>query len=592
MAIQPLYRKFGGSSDPGDTLLTGQQAVTKGFKDAFSGIQGLMSEAEKGYAQENTLNMQEYLQNTLRQQGLGGEPVDRIAIQKQYGDMINMDQLDQTIESTKGQMITEAVDNATGRAGQAFQQSKDMATAGDAFKQTLLSAGMDEKQAQQRMTTWRTDNQFLADDVKAANQKQVDDTSSSMLTRIAEGEDYELLESELASSVAPENRQAAILKMRKTRDQMSALAEDSQAEVALGHTRIDTSMNASFEQLDNNLENLRAAYESSDSIPEGAKQAHSQFAGNLGGIFAGISDHASNSIWGAAVPRAIAGAFYGDEATGSDVGSFLQTSVDKLIGQGMSPEDAELIAVQAYQENMVRDSEGNIGTVLSKNSLRSSMMAHFDLWEDRQSKKAAYLAGQDRTTKIRKMIMDQGNVIKAGMLAGERGSQLTGKEFDVGQMFKDSMSKLSVGSNVPKKEAPKAGDTKPVNRSKIQDILKATGKLVETNRSVTDRPEAAPEATQTAPATTDKPWMDMSVAERNAATSKGDITPASLVADFTKALKTKDTKTNKIMTDSRVKKLLKLTPEEQERSLKRLQRQLPKSRVEDIRAALKAAGSQ
>jgi len=138
MAGDPTYKKYGGFGTPDmRALVAGQKAVGEGFKEALSGVDDLLTQTEDIYKKNNTLNMQEYLQNKIKEQGLRAEPLDKTAIQKQFGSMVDMEQLENTFTTAKQQVEMDAVNDVGQRANQVFFETGDVLQARKTLEQGL-----------------------------------------------------------------------------------------------------------------------------------------------------------------------------------------------------------------------------------------------------------------------------------------------------------------------------------------------------------------------------------------------------------------------------------------------------------------------
>jgi hypothetical protein len=490
MPAEATYRKFGaGTADPSKALIAGQQNVADSLKSALGGVRNLFEAQEKKYTEENTLNMQQYLKKNIQDAGLGADPVDQEAIKQKFGNLIDMDKIDETVTSTKNQMIDKAVDEASGAAGAAFSESEDIATAGNVFKQNLLAAGMGEEEANRKMSSWRTDNQFLAEDIKVRDTKLVDNAVSDMFKNVKSGRGtFEEVRTNILDGMPEKLRRRADLQMRQEFEDISKMDENQRMEYETHVALMDGQVEASEEAIANGLEQLKNAHDSIETVSDAAYSIHGNLDGDLGGVFESISNDASNDLIGAAIPRGVAGAFYGDEVTGHDVGSFLQDQVENLIGQGMNRRDAAAIAVQAYQDNKVRDSEGNIGTVLKKSNLKSSIAAYASLHAEKRKALKAYSDGQAAATKKREKLLREKLKLQQTIRTGERDSNVTGKSFDSQEAYnKSTFGNMSTGFNFkPKGDEPSKKKGKAESKkSKVEIGREAVKGKVDTNRNIT-----------------------------------------------------------------------------------------------------------
>lgn len=139
-ANDTFYKKYGGFATPDMAALTsGQAAVDRSVAGVFQGVKDLLTQTEDIYKENNTLNMQEYLKGKLQEDGLGAKPMDKEAIRKNFGNMINMDKLVETYAGEKQQMETDALNAASVKADQVLTETGDVLAAHQKLKDTLVS---------------------------------------------------------------------------------------------------------------------------------------------------------------------------------------------------------------------------------------------------------------------------------------------------------------------------------------------------------------------------------------------------------------------------------------------------------------------
>jgi len=137
-----FYQKYGGFDSPDmKSLVAGQEAVGRSIGEAFKGVEELFKQTEESYKETNTLNMQEYLQNKLKKEGLGVDPLDKTAVTRQFGNTINMDKLTETYAGTKQQLETNAINLAS---NEALTEAADPLKQRQLFEQRLREQGAPE----------------------------------------------------------------------------------------------------------------------------------------------------------------------------------------------------------------------------------------------------------------------------------------------------------------------------------------------------------------------------------------------------------------------------------------------------------------
>lgn len=173
MAQNQIYQKFGGFAAPDmDALVKGQAAVGSGIKDAIGGIRKLLTEQEETYRQENTLNMQEHLRSQLQSAGLGADPIDKVAIGKQFGDKVNMAALDETYSTEMGRLKDDATNAAASIGLDTLNQSQDPLAARKAFEDSLRKAGAKESFVTTATQQWSDSQATRFEDIAVQKERQ------------------------------------------------------------------------------------------------------------------------------------------------------------------------------------------------------------------------------------------------------------------------------------------------------------------------------------------------------------------------------------------------------------------------------------
>jgi len=150
------YRRYGiNAGNPMMGLVAGQNAVNNSLNSALDSVGDLLQQQEARAVDTNTVNMQDYLQKKIAAQGLGAEPIDMIGIKKKFGDNINMDALKQTEQDKRNLLVKDAINSAGASALNNYSDSKDIAKAGDVFRQNLIDAGMGSMDADEKTAAWR-----------------------------------------------------------------------------------------------------------------------------------------------------------------------------------------------------------------------------------------------------------------------------------------------------------------------------------------------------------------------------------------------------------------------------------------------------
>jgi len=431
MSDKSLYKKYGSTTPDFDALVSGQKAVGASLKEALAGVGDLMDIQEKKYTEENTLNMQEYLKSNIKNAGLGAieNPTDKEAIKRQFGSRINMEQLDATINETTTKMKNEAVDAASGFAGKTFAQTEDLASAAGAFRQSILDAGGNETLANKLTKEWQTDNQYLADNIEAANTKMINDSTSALYGALASGEIDENTALQNTLAGLPEKlRPKATALLKQNIEDWSKLSTEDQAELATASARLDNYVAGREQELQFQVQQHKQTYDAvaDKGVPDVTYNLVDELSKNLGGPLEAMSKEAQNG-WFVGTIRTLAGGWNPNELTGYDVGEYIGEEVQKMISDGVAPKDAMAIGVKAFQDVKAADSEGSIGTRLTKTSLKDSMENYRQQQATKLQAQTNYFKAQQAAAQQINALNDKAITTKADWTKRERVAARTGK---------------------------------------------------------------------------------------------------------------------------------------------------------------------
>lgn len=465
MALGATYKKFGGVAAPDFTsMIKGQQAVATGFKDAINGVEDLLKQTEEQHKNTNTLNVQQYLQDRIKAEGPGANPIDKTAIQKRFGSSIDMNKIDDTIKTETKNVFDNAVNKALGVAGQTFAKTENLADAGNALKQNLLDQGMKAADADKTASAWRNDHQYLAEDIKTSENIALEKAATAMYDDIRAGKgSFETVKNELVNQAAPKLRTRLVSKLNKTYADLSAMTPDQQDE----YKAIEDQTHSYLAGVDQDIALSNAAakakYDAIHLVPESAKAGAMQLQGQLGGLGDAVSKNASNG-WFKGLIRAMGDVFDGDAAKGDAVAAHLQANTEELINRGMSPDDAAGIAFQAYNIAKAKNSDNKIGTVINVADLDNIMNGYLGRYEDKQKELANYQNVMKVNAKKRALLNTQAIDMLARLRKGERFSNVSGKAYDSTAEFKKTI--FGGGTLSPTTQLGKKTDTTKPDKTK------------------------------------------------------------------------------------------------------------------------------
>ena len=431
MANGQSYQKYGGAASLDISgLVKSQQAVGDGFKDAFKGVQDLLKQTEDQYKETNTLNMQEYLKGQIKSAGLGAEPIDREAIKQKFGSLINVEALEKTIGDTTTQMTNDALDDASGYAGQAFAESEDIVKAGNVYQERLRALGMKEGDVAKQGQTWRLDNQYLAEEVQLTNARMVDDIVTGTVTDLISSAGNLSPEDALNARIANapgKIKTPAILKARETIKALGKMDDEQVAE----YDHIARLSQQKIDALDQEMAAVtgaaKTALEKINYLPQAAYEGAKALQSKLGGMSDPIADDATGQFfeWG--------------RLEEGEVSQALQGHIDALIDRKMPPDEAYGIAFQAYSEAKADGGIGFTGVAIDPEMLKSKVDKYAGLYAEKQVKEAKYRELLADGLKKRTALMAERENLLESLRKGETFSNISGKPYDSKQTFASSI---------------------------------------------------------------------------------------------------------------------------------------------------------
>jgi len=452
MGISPLYKKYGAGADPGMALVESQRAVGEGFKEALAGVDKLLQQAEQGYIEKNTTNLQQYLKSNVQGAGLGADTPDLLDIKQKFGKLVNMETLDKTIQDTRDKMVNDALDDASGFAGQKFGKTEDIAEAGNAFKQRLLSLGMKEMDANKHVATWRQDNQYLAEDVKIRDNQLLENFKNSALSVFAShggAESTGDVTKAMAEAQLPEKlRTRGILETRELFDKVAGLSEVDKGELATAHQRIDQQSQAEIGQIDLQIQQQKDLVKQMGGVPLGIVEAVRQKNAEMGGLPNAIKkDVENNTPW---YRR-----WFDNVMPGKDLdeklSQHLQSKVMDIVDSyGLDMDTAAAISLQAYND---------FGGVMPQdpNALDARMAGYLDQEIKRKDALQKVMSLEAAGLSRKNALLDRGTQLKQELLSRAQLNNMQGGGGSITKDFENNFrSKLGGGAVATEQEKPTA----------------------------------------------------------------------------------------------------------------------------------------
>jgi hypothetical protein len=296
MADSSSYKRYGiRSENPMMGLVAGQNAVNNSLNDAINSVGDLLGQQETRYKDENTINMQQYLQKKIASEGLGADPIDTIGIKKKFGNMVDMDTLGTTVANQKNILERAAVDDASKLATQALAENKDPVEARRIFEESLRGAKAKESLVSSATKAWSDSNATKIQDMATLKNRAESARTEQVLSALSNNMD-QTMAIEAAVKDLPENEQAAA--RRKLEEQVIKASELTPQQLAeqkylLEQNRIqgDRSIR-SYEDAVGTLEAQRALLQDT-GIEQGYYDQASSLKNRLG---KGIVDEIGNKV--------------------------------------------------------------------------------------------------------------------------------------------------------------------------------------------------------------------------------------------------------------------------------------------------------
>jgi hypothetical protein len=396
MPGEPLYKKYGvNTPNPLNTLTKSQQAVGSSLQDAMNSVKDLLNTQEQKYKDENTLNMQAYLQDRIKEQGLGADPIDEVAIKQQFGKRINMDDLTKTFTQQMTQLKDDAVNKATQLGVTAFDNTKDMPTAGKVVRDNLLSAGMKPTDVDKVEADFREKNKFRAEDVAHEKALRKSQFSGKVLEAITSGLDENQIMG-MVEELPLEDRAEAVKTVRDQFELKSKLSPDKLAEYQYG---VETSANKRDELLalqEENIAQAKNSYDAINVVPETAVAAARDYNSKLGG-FAKAVDTATDAAWYKDVANFILHPFNGKIKNDNVAGLHVENKIKELINtKKIDPETATAIAYQAVNDVYESGSTPKAGQGLDSTAFDDKVQVYLDRYNTKQDALDAYNKAREK----------------------------------------------------------------------------------------------------------------------------------------------------------------------------------------------------
>jgi len=387
---EPFYKKYGAETPDFGDMIKGQQAMSGSITDAVKGVKDLLNQTEEIYKQNNTLNVQEYLQNKVKEQGLRADPVDKIALQRQFGNMLNMDQVESSFKETKQQLELNALDDASTFANQAMEEAGGDALAGRKKLEEILREKYDapESMISQGLQAWTDANAVSIKDAEIEDLRNDAALSYEFRQGVKEGQDP-FISAEALSQRVPEYRRNDVRRMlEQQHEQDSKLTEIQQETVDHHVNSAKIQSQAELATIDREIAGTETALAAlqeqgiSGSFVDMAKKYNSTLGGSAVGA---ITEHLDSRF---------------QQLVGGGQGKYFKEFRNTLINKyGIPDEKADAILLQAF--NTSYGGDGLIFNSMNKAEIDKALAEATRLAEV-ETNKLRYMGqlSKDRTRRV------------------------------------------------------------------------------------------------------------------------------------------------------------------------------------------------
>lgn len=440
MALGNTYQKYGvRASNPGG-LQNSQTATAESLQSALDSVDKLMGIQTERNTNANTLNVQEYFQKNIAQNGLGADPIDTLAVKQKYGNSIDMAAVDKTIETGKAKLVSDAVDKATNHAALIFDQTQDVKVSGEAYKQNLIDQNMRPDAAAELTRDWRQDNQYRVEDIKVADNEALANLNGQLFTAMRDGAGEDAIPSMIAD-LPPRLKLQATEQLRKSFNSISKMSDDQKIEYESIVERDAQYRTHEESIIQNEIDVAQNAFDAIEVVPDSAYLAVDKINSTLGGLPDAI-DTATDNNWIKDVGNWVTDIFGKEGLYDAEAGAHAQKRVVQLIrDRGMAPREAIAIAYQGYNDSAAKSRMNSYGGSYDPQAADEAMNLYLGEYERQQTALANLTAVKrsalDKKFALNKVHSETLNQARQGIRKFNR----TGDEFDVQGFFDKRTSK-------------------------------------------------------------------------------------------------------------------------------------------------------
>jgi len=389
MARGATYTKFGGVAAPDfGSMIKGQQAVTSSFKDAIGSVDDLLKQTEERYKETNTLNVQEYLKNKIQEQGLGADPIDKTAIQKRFGSLIDMDKVNATISGETKLIHENATNTASQLASKTLSETQNPILARKAFENSLRKAGGKESFISSATQAWSDSNATKFKDIDTLKMNAQNARSDELFSAIHNGMGEDQAVEAIVADLPKNERAAERRRLYGLIDDQGKLRPNAVAtrDYYVGKRKI--AGQAKIDVAKNNLATLEEQKNAihAKSIPDSAYTLSKTYAQKLGGSVAkGIGKDVTNFVesWAGShsdasqinqLYRDYAKDYKADDVNAALALAYSEISTDGTFGNDINSNQFKYIRERVDSLLKAKDAENALATKISEQRQKVSQV--------------------------------------------------------------------------------------------------------------------------------------------------------------------------------------------------------------------------
>lgn len=412
MSLGPLYKKFSVDvNDPTEGMMASQMGVRRGIQDAIGGIQSILDRQDEQAKKHNTRLATQELKQRIQEGGLGADPIDINELGQGYYDLVDYDILENVQERQTNLLKTNALDNAASTAATVYDNSNDLIKSSQAFKDSLIAAGMGDTAANKEMSIWRQNNQYRKEDLQHTKDKNFNIGKVNLIEALSNDPTLERQSAidQVVSNLPAEDRENARQQYRNFFNEREKLTPMQQRNLDSEQKRQVSDLTAFDQEHALSIQQLQSKL-TDDPINDKAIAAASQHSNELGGLYKKIDEEIEGGITSGvinAVTNALGGKW--NQETGSKAANTFATKTRDLLKNNpdLTRDEVMAIGLQAYQ-NDYTSHKATIGLGIDPEVFETELnrLAN-QVRLNKKAKSDIQIAQQEYQTKRKKMVNNQ-----------------------------------------------------------------------------------------------------------------------------------------------------------------------------------------